>query len=1291
MQHHKILPLLRSKNQNLTHIYEELLKQYPILQTGRDVLDPLLTKNVIDSTQVKDLIKQGQRGDNIGLTCSKLEEFLNQAGNLDADTYYGMAACFLKQAQSLRVRLDLVHFCLDLLETQEGISDRAIRIRLDAYLCVGDIDRYLHDYTKLKALTAQDKATADYVKELKETFNTLLTTAAENLEVLARFVRFIKSPLSLIENAVYRGDTTDLSQGIEDCLQLFPNFYPIIEESVTNSCINAFNQGFISKADKTRCLDCLQSDTSVKNEAVDSPAETTSPQKRRRRHAEPTPTQRYLEARKQAMSDEGKDLSIPFSLLGEIEEAERTQYAAQYYIDIGDFHNAKELEYNCIPLESTLSKTFSKYTKTKKRYPDSAKQYLNLYQALLPPKDWHSQGKAYCLQGNFEKGIDYLSRLSKLMYPNQPSAIFVHDTLTKLETSLLDVYKPTYMRALESLKEGDAPTSMDCVDTMVRVTESDELILTKDDIPQLCALGASLSGPEQHIFFLFLSTKLTELGLNADQVHPFLNLRMKVAQHPYCYGGETYNDFHDALVVALDNVHCRTQYDGNYINVKEAITQDAKQFCPYYTLGPIGLAGRLFPWQLHALRLTLYAQDMGKTGLVIDNEVGLGKTITAISTIACDTEKKRHLIVVPLTVLDQWITQLKRFLPDATVLRYQGTGQTKDPSKYRIIVTTYNVLNRDSSYKKLASLHFDKVILDECQKVANMKSNSYGNIRGLNRNFLVPMSGTPIGNGLSELMSYFELLGLPLPYTTQLEASKAVSQRLTELNACIDASEPPTYDSLQTQAAFKDAQFVFSQFSTPWRSISFSLKKSTISATYSAITGAPENLFTPNTQELKYTYSKEHALVLKFLFEGNAEEIKEEFKALSQTPGHTKTKEKVRKAGKASFTDLIMANSNPYLLDSFVLSAHIRVCQRELKKDTTTLQRKAELEEVLTLLENIKAYKKNFRDFKLIPVTKSSCIIQKISETPQKKSVISVQWRENGPILQSGLEQIGVSAKVLNGSIPQPQRKVLLSQFTCTLSPNVFKIALKCSLAIAEELYKNCVLQCTTTGTLKDTSPDAIAKFKNDLLEKAKSSLSEPQLNLLNTYLQDLGFSVLILNMQMGNMGLNLEIASQLFFYDLWWNPAIISQMTGRLVRAMQTQVVSVFMPVGTVPDEVSLNFTVDKKMLAVIYSKRNQMRLLEPDKTESERWGGIINSMKIISDLNPPEPKPSKKRKAKQDQEPRQAPRREPPQVYYEPQSATGYTTEVGETHQMDELYGLYNNTDDDDLSFLEMLSQTF
>src|SRR6185369_598017 len=117
------------------------------------------------------------------------------------------------------------------------------------------------------------------------------------------------------------------------------------------------------------------------------------------------------------------------------------------------------------------------------------------------------------------------------------------------------------------------------------------------------------------------------------------------------------------------------------------------------------------------------------------------------------------LVVVPKSLVFNWIQEAARFTPKLRVLDHTGLARLRTCDhfdEYDVIITTYGTLRRDAVQFK--DVQFGYVILDEAQAIKNANTESAKAARLLRGNHRLAMSGTPIENHLGELWSLFEFL-----------------------------------------------------------------------------------------------------------------------------------------------------------------------------------------------------------------------------------------------------------------------------------------------------------------------------------------------------------------------------------------------------------------------------------------------------------------------------------------------------------------------------------------------------
>ncbi len=195
--------------------------------------------------------------------------------------------------------------------------------------------------------------------------------------------------------------------------------------------------------------------------------------------------------------------------------------------------------------------------------------------------------------------------------------------------------------------------------------------------------------------------------------------------------------------------------------------------------------GTLRSYQREGLGWLGFLRHFGMGGILAD-DMGLGKTIQVLGMIqarklglvghadpltngngsgsdnqksSVKNQKLPSLIVVPRSVIFNWLDEAARFTPELRVLAYSGPdrGASLEQFKqYDLIVTSYGLMRRDID--ELKEKPFDYVVLDEAQAIKNPSSQSAKAARLLQANHRLALTGTPIENHLGDLWSIFEFL-----------------------------------------------------------------------------------------------------------------------------------------------------------------------------------------------------------------------------------------------------------------------------------------------------------------------------------------------------------------------------------------------------------------------------------------------------------------------------------------------------------------------------------------------------
>ncbi|KAF1974606.1 hypothetical protein BU23DRAFT_505036 [Bimuria novae-zelandiae CBS 107.79] len=196
---------------------------------------------------------------------------------------------------------------------------------------------------------------------------------------------------------------------------------------------------------------------------------------------------------------------------------------------------------------------------------------------------------------------------------------------------------------------------------------------------------------------------------------------------------------------------------------------------------PQSIARRLKPFQLEGLSWLTRQEKTAYKGGLLGDEMGMGKTIQAVSLIMSDwPQKDPTLVVVPPVALMQWSNEIGEYTDGKLkVLVYHGTNAkckkmtVKDLRKFDVIMVSYNSLeslhrketkgwNRGEDIVKEASplhaIHYHRLILDEAHSIKSRTTGVAKACFALKGTYKWCLSGTPVQNRIGEFFSLLRFL-----------------------------------------------------------------------------------------------------------------------------------------------------------------------------------------------------------------------------------------------------------------------------------------------------------------------------------------------------------------------------------------------------------------------------------------------------------------------------------------------------------------------------------------------------
>ncbi|KAJ3346290.1 Chromodomain-helicase-DNA-binding protein 1-like [Entophlyctis luteolus] len=155
----------------------------------------------------------------------------------------------------------------------------------------------------------------------------------------------------------------------------------------------------------------------------------------------------------------------------------------------------------------------------------------------------------------------------------------------------------------------------------------------------------------------------------------------------------------------------------------------------------------------------LFGSNVG--GGILADEMGLGKTLQTITFIL--HVKKTHnenktsptLIVVPLSLLENWASEFSKFAASSIVKVFKYFGNKEERAELRMkieekSVMTYETLSNDIEF--LSRIRWGILVVDEAHRLKNQSSVLHRNLLLLTPSpFKLLLTGTPVQNNLAEL------------------------------------------------------------------------------------------------------------------------------------------------------------------------------------------------------------------------------------------------------------------------------------------------------------------------------------------------------------------------------------------------------------------------------------------------------------------------------------------------------------------------------------------------------------
>ncbi|EHK99830.1 putative ATP-dependent helicase rhp16 [Glarea lozoyensis 74030] len=200
---------------------------------------------------------------------------------------------------------------------------------------------------------------------------------------------------------------------------------------------------------------------------------------------------------------------------------------------------------------------------------------------------------------------------------------------------------------------------------------------------------------------------------------------------------------------------------------------------------PKNINRELKPFQLQGVAWMMAMEKTAWGGGLLGDEMGMGKTIQAVSLIMSDfPASKPSLVLIPPVALMQWQQEiesytdgtLKTFVYHGTNAKTKGISQ-KELMKYNVILMSYNSLEsmyrkqekgfkrKNGNHKEKSLIHqisFHRVILDEAHNIKSRTTGSAKACFALKADHKWCLSGTPLQNRIGDGMQHVSVFNQEL-------------------------------------------------------------------------------------------------------------------------------------------------------------------------------------------------------------------------------------------------------------------------------------------------------------------------------------------------------------------------------------------------------------------------------------------------------------------------------------------------------------------------------------------------
>ena len=159
-----------------------------------------------------------------------------------------------------------------------------------------------------------------------------------------------------------------------------------------------------------------------------------------------------------------------------------------------------------------------------------------------------------------------------------------------------------------------------------------------------------------------------------------------------------------------------------------------------------------------------------RQNVIVADEMGLGKTLQSLAFFCYLLEKKLSsgpfLVIAPLSVAPQWVSQARTFVPSLRVFEYLGSGPERAEKReclvgetgvFDMFVSSYETCFSDIDF--VSGFRWSAIVFDEGHRLKNPDGRTHAIfLERLKADFKMILTGTPVQNNFTELWALLRFL-----------------------------------------------------------------------------------------------------------------------------------------------------------------------------------------------------------------------------------------------------------------------------------------------------------------------------------------------------------------------------------------------------------------------------------------------------------------------------------------------------------------------------------------------------